>query len=50
MCDDMVNERVRLLTCKHQPHENILQEGVVDDVPEPVEVGENVMHNIWTGL
>lgn len=37
-------------TCENQPHENISQEGVVDDVPEPVEVGENVVHHIWAGL
>lgn len=34
-------------TCQNQPHENVPQEGVVNDVPEPGEVGEKVMHCIW---
>lgn len=37
-------------TCQNQPHENVPQEGVVDDVPKPVEMGEKVMHRVRAGF
>lgn len=39
-----------LETCQDKPHQNFSQEGVVDDVPEPAEVGENVVHRVRSGL
>lgn len=37
-------------TCYYQTHENVPQEGVVDDVPEPMEVSEDIMGHVWAGL
>lgn len=37
-------------TCQHKSHEYILQERVVDKVPEPLKVGEDEVNQCRTGL
>ena len=37
-------------TCENEPHQNVPEEGAVDDVPEPLEMGQEVMDGIWTGF
>lgn len=37
-------------TCQHYSHESVSHERVVDEVPEPVEVGEDMVNHSWAGL
>lgn len=37
-------------TCQHKSHESASQERVVDDVPEPLEMGEDVVNHWGAGL
>ncbi len=37
-------------TCQHYSHECVSQERVVDKVPEPLEVGKDVVNHRGTGL
>lgn len=38
------------LTCQHKPHERVPDEGAVDNVPKPLEVGEDEVVEGRTGL
>lgn len=38
------------LTCKHEPHERVPDEGAVDNVPKPPEVGQDEVVEGRTGL
>lgn len=38
------------LTCQYNSHDGVLQKRVVDYVPKPLEVGEDVMNHMRTGL
>ena len=37
-------------TCEHDPHESVSQEGVVNEAPQPAEVGEEVVHRVRAGF
>ena len=37
-------------TCEDDPHESVSEEGVVNEAPQPLEVGEEVMHRVRTGF
>lgn len=38
------------LTCQHEPHERVPDEGAVDNVPKPLEVGQDEVVEGRTGL
>ena len=41
--EGLVESLISSPTCQHQSHEDVLQEAVVHQVPEPLEVGQEVV-------